>query len=321
MKASFPSWRAVARFGRCSVDAQPLDYLVTKVVDMDLGSLQAPVVELPFEPVEVEADSYTPVVFLHGMGDSGTNPGMKSPCKTAADKYPGLYSKCSTVADGMSSIFTVLDDQIEEFRKDVQSDPKLANGFTAVGLSQGNLVLRGYIERINDPPVHKFISICGPMNGVGTCPDNILYKLICPLWKLGPYSAKLAFADYWKDVSDKDKYLKSSRWLADINNEKDTKNQTYADNMKSLKEYVLVEALNDTMVVPHVSESHGFWPWGDNSGKTTVAMRDTDAYKGDWIGLQTLDKAGKLKEHTYVGDHLRFSSEFWDQTILPYLAN
>eukprot|EP01048_Picozoa_sp_COSAG05_P025522 COSAG05_NODE_6529_length_943_cov_0.727488_1_plen_139_part_10 len=87
--------------------------------------------------------SFVPVVFLHGMGDSGKNSGMKSLCKTASDKYPGMHSVCSNVANGMSSITTELHKQVQEFAAEVRADPKLAQGFTAVGLSQGNLVLRG----------------------------------------------------------------------------------------------------------------------------------------------------------------------------------
>ena len=74
-------------------------------------------------------------------------------------------------------------------------------GFHAVGLSQGGLVLRGYVETRNDPPVRRLISVCSPHAGIGSCPTNSLYKLVCPLWKLAPYTARLAFADYWKDAS------------------------------------------------------------------------------------------------------------------------
>ena len=78
---------------------------------------------------------------------------------------------------------------------------------------------------------------------------------MCPLWKISPYTAPIAFSDYWKDVSDESKYLSKNRWLADMNNEKSTKNATYVANMKSLDNLVLVEALNDTIVVPHSSET------------------------------------------------------------------
>lgn len=84
----------------------------------------------------------------------------------------------------MSSITNKLDTQVESFKKAVTSDPKLKDGFNAVGLSQGNLVVRGYIQKYNNPPVKNFISICGPHGGIGTCPNNILYKMVCPLWKL-----------------------------------------------------------------------------------------------------------------------------------------
>lgn len=84
---------------------------------------------------------------------------------------------------------------MEDFKDEVQKDSKLKDGFNAVGLSQGNLVIRGYIQKYNNPPVKTFVSVCGPMDGVGTCPKNILYEAICPLWKLFKYSAPLAFSD------------------------------------------------------------------------------------------------------------------------------
>jgi palmitoyl-protein thioesterase len=281
------------------------------------SDLHAPEVALTSEPAV--AGSYMPVVFLHGMGDSGKNPGMKSLCQTAATKYPGLYSVCSTVADGVSSITTVLDKQIDEFTASVRADPKLANGFTAVGLSQGNLVLRGYIQRVNKPPVHKFVSICGPHNGVGTCPDNLLYKMVCPLWHLDAYNAPIAFSDYWKDVTDEAKYLSKSRWLADMNNERDAKNATYKANLMSLKQLVLVEALNDTMVVPHASETFGFWAWGQKG--TVQPLEQTDGYQGDFLGLKSMAASKQLQRLSYVCDHLRFSKEFWNDQILPIFAD
>jgi hypothetical protein len=48
----------------------------------------------------------------------------------------------------------------------VTADANLKNGFNAVGYSQGNLVIRGYVERYNDPPVHNFISMHGILFGV-----------------------------------------------------------------------------------------------------------------------------------------------------------
>ena len=50
----------------------------------------APMIESLATIEEVEAgDGGTPAVIVHGMGDAGTNPGMKSICATVGKKYPG----------------------------------------------------------------------------------------------------------------------------------------------------------------------------------------------------------------------------------------
>lgn len=147
-------------------------------------ALHAPVIELPHGLATSTSDDATPVVFMHGMGDAGLNPGMQSIARTVSTMYPRKYSVALSVADGVASILEPMDRQLVAFTRAIRSDPKLAHGFDAVGLSQGNLVVRAYIERVNDPPVRRFVSICGPMEGVGTCPNNPLYELICPFWKL-----------------------------------------------------------------------------------------------------------------------------------------
>lgn len=62
---------------------------------------------------------------------------------------------------------------MDQFAQVVQADPNLKNGFSAVGLSQGGLVVRGYIEKYNNPPVHSFVSICGVQGGEYNCPLEI----------------------------------------------------------------------------------------------------------------------------------------------------
>lgn len=88
-----------------------------------------------------------PAVIVHGMGDAGTNPGMKSICKTVGEKYPGTYTLCSTTADGLFSITDSMPSQVEKFTAEVRSHPELANGFNAVGLSYVRL-LRGLVGRL-----------------------------------------------------------------------------------------------------------------------------------------------------------------------------
>merc|ERR1712072_1249146 len=230
--------------------------------------------------------NYRPTVIAHGMGDSGTNKGMVSLCKTVSEKYPGSYVLCSTTADGGASMGNSFTKQLADFTAEVRSKPELAKGFNAVGLSQGNFLLESYIALVNQPPVFNFVSICGPLQGEATCPKNIAFDMICPVCKLNPYGA-LAFSSYWKGTKDKDTYLKKSK-----------------------------------MIEPRESEQYGMWQWG-TTGKNApiVALRDSEGYQGDWMGLKTLDAQGKLHNSSFVGEHIRFSSEYWDATVLPYLGN
>eukprot|EP00397_Hematodinium_sp_SG-2012_P008757 GEMP01008826.1.p1 GENE.GEMP01008826.1~~GEMP01008826.1.p1 ORF type:complete len:710 (+),score=163.91 GEMP01008826.1:60-2189(+) len=278
----------------------------------------------PVAPVVQSGNPALPVVFMHGVGDSGSNPGMKSVCDSVTQAYPGTYVNCLNVANGAESLYEVLDAQLRDFVDAIRKDEKLKNGFNAVGFSQGNLVIRAYIERYNNPPVHTFVSMVGPHGGVGLCPDHLWSPIICALWLEHPYTAPVALADYWKDPANQQEYLKKSRFLADINNERATKNATYAANMKTLKSYVLVEALQETIVHPKASEHHGFYQWGtkphSESDPPALELKDTEGYKGDWIGLKTLMERGRLHTLSYEGNHMRWSHEFWTKTILPFLA-
>lgn len=306
-----------------------------ELVDVDAGLQQQ--VELvqkrllnppPFKLVDllagkregmVEDQGKLPVVFMHGMGDAGDNSGMQEICKHMADTY-NVYTVCLDVDDGFSSITTVMDDQLAALTKIVQSDPKLAGGFNAMGMSQGGLLMRSYINRVNNPPVSRYVSLCGTQNGVDECP-SISY-VICPIWRyvMNPYKTEIVFSDYWKDSTDEATYLKESRFLADVNNEKETKNATYRNNMLGLNMYMLIEANPDGMVYPHASESHGYYKWGTDKSSDVQLMRDTEAYKGDWLGLKTLDQQGRIVELKYQGQHMQIPSDMLFNQVLPTLA-
>ena len=54
---------------------------------------------------------------------------------------------------------------------------------------------------------------------------------------------------------------------------------------------------------------------------TLFNITQSPSYKQDWIGLQTLNKGGKIDYLSYAGAHVQFSQEFWDNDILPYFNN
>merc|ERR1712086_1012832 len=144
--------------------------LAQLIVESPLAAIAANVTVGPW----MEKNNSVPLVVAHGMGDSCFNPGMQSITK-ASGNHLGVYSTCiptggNWITDTIGGFLKNMDASVEFFAKKVKADPKLANGFDAFGLSQGNNVIRGYITKYNDPPVRNFMSICGINAGVGAFP-------------------------------------------------------------------------------------------------------------------------------------------------------
>lgn len=51
---------------------------------------------------------------------------------------------------------------------------------------------------------------------------------------------RLVQAEYWHDPLHEDQYRNKSVFLADINNDRDTKNETYKRNLMDLNKYVAI---------------------------------------------------------------------------------
>lgn len=261
-----------------------------------------------------------PTVVGHGMGDSCFNPGMESITKAIGTKT-GAYSVCiptgpTQIFDTINGFLKNMDDSIDLFAKKIQADKNLANGFNAAGFSQGNSLIRGYINKYNDPPVKSFLSVHGTVMGVSgipQCKPVGLMSLVCePLAKLagtfgytGLVQKHLFQADYFRDPTrlSKDDYKNSQ--LAILNNEGATPNPDYKTNFGKTEQFVMVKAMADTMVYPNEGEHWG--SLADGSFKTVLPMKETTVYKNDLFGLKTADEAGKIKFETTPGNHLQFS--------------
>ncbi|RLN46252.1 hypothetical protein BBJ29_005357, partial [Phytophthora kernoviae] len=232
----------------------------------------------------------------------------------------------SVAEDAEDSFFVKMNEQTEMFAKIVREDPHLKGGFNAAGFSQGNLLIRAYIERFNDPPVHTFISMHGPLAGVSGLPKCSITNFICKeIDKLigeavytNRVQDRIAQANYFRDPLRIEAYLKHVDFLPDINNEKTSTNQTYKDNFTQLQNLVLVRAEQDTQVYPKESEWFGAYQDGD-SYKKVLGFNETKWYKEDLFGLRTLNEAGKVHFLSTDGDHLQFSTEFLLGVMDKYL--
>eukprot|EP01126_Amoeba_proteus_P063244 TRINITY_DN869_c0_g2_i6.p1 TRINITY_DN869_c0_g2~~TRINITY_DN869_c0_g2_i6.p1 ORF type:complete len:249 (-),score=47.04 TRINITY_DN869_c0_g2_i6:69-815(-) len=228
--------------------------------------------------------------------------------------------------DQWNGFFKNVNTQIDEAHNLFKQDSKLANGFNAVGFSQGGQFLRAYVQRYNDPPVVNLISIGGQHQGVfgfPHCPGTnyTLCEYLRSLLDWGAYNSWVQSfvvqAEYWHDPNQIPEYLKDNIFLPDINNEI-VKNNLYKERLTSLQNFVMVKFLQDTMVQPRESEWFGFYAEGQD--KVVLPLQQTKLYTEDWLGLKQMASQGKLHFLSVDGDHLQFTKEWFLSAIVqPFL--
>eukprot|EP01087_Luapelamoeba_hula_P003365 TRINITY_DN1316_c0_g1_i4.p2 TRINITY_DN1316_c0_g1~~TRINITY_DN1316_c0_g1_i4.p2 ORF type:complete len:148 (+),score=19.77 TRINITY_DN1316_c0_g1_i4:15-458(+) len=100
--------------------------------------------------VATVAAAPTPVVLMHGINSHAASLDHTS---DLIKKYiPGTYVLKLEIGDGApDSIFMPMREQIGIFCQIVQSDPQLVNGFHLMGVSQGGVLSRGFIEYCDSP--------------------------------------------------------------------------------------------------------------------------------------------------------------------------
>merc|ERR1712001_358195 len=97
-------------------------------------------------------------------------------------------------------------------------------------------------------------------------------------------------------------YVEKSQFIAEMGNEKAVKNETYAVNLASLENFVMVKHNQDSMVEPRESSHFEFYTPGQSD--VILPLKESPIYTEDRIGLKTLDESGRLHFPDVEGDHL-----------------
>merc|ERR1712079_785496 len=238
------------------------------------------------------------------------------------DSLPGVYVRSlqiggNIVADEANGVFGDTNRQIREVCQELADNPQLKDGYNAIGFSQGGQFLRAVAQRCPNPPMKNLVTIAGQHQGVfgiPGCPGESmeLCNIMRELLHIGAYvdlvQNTLVQAQYWHDPIHNDEYLEKSQFIADINNERPLKNETYKENLLKLENLVLVKNSDDTTVEPRETSHFEFYAPGQD--KDIVPLRESPLYLEDWIGLRTLDEAGKLILLEIPGDHLQVSTDW-----------
>lgn len=273
-------------------------------------------------------DTPLPLVIWHGLGDSFAGDGMKSVAELAETVNPGTFVYqvqlgADPNADRTASFYGNVTTQLDEICDAIAAHPILstAPAIDALGFSQGGVFLRGYVERCNNPPIRSLVTYGSPHLGISkfrVCGDSdLLCKGAMALLKFNTWSdfvqGKVVPAQYYRDPLDYDRYLDSSNFLADINNERLLKNTTYKQNLATLSNFVMVMFQEDATLIPKESS----W-FQEVNGTDVTPLRETKLYKEDWLGLRELDAKGALHFRRVPGEHMQISEESLKKSMSSY---
>ncbi|BGP12094.1 hypothetical protein JCM10213_005200 [Rhodosporidiobolus nylandii] len=187
------------------------------------------------------------------------------------------------------------------------------------------------------------------------CPPDSSPFSACRLMHLaivreGVYSSwaqhQILPAQYWRDEKRIEDYLRVNTFLKDINNEREgdeqvgaptseassvgevkPRNETYRDNLASLNRLVLLRFSEDLTVVPPQT-SHFTLPSPNATNcplpplpadpacyATPVPFSRLPLYTHDYIGLQRLDKAGRVVKGVCEGAHMQIDEACWEGIV------
>ncbi|CAB78750.1 thioesterase like protein [Arabidopsis thaliana] len=170
----------------------------------------------------------------------------------------------------------------------IKQMPELSEGYNIVAESQGNLVARGLIEFCdNAPPVINYVSLGGPHAGVAAIPEGC-DSAFCILMKA---FFAVIYSDFAQDHTAPSGYVKKPMFQ------------------------------NDTILVPRETSWFGYYPDGASSSTPVLPPQKTKLYTEDWIGLKTLDDAGKVRFISVPGGHIEITEEDLVKYVVPYLQN
>ena len=253
----------------------------------------------------------TPIVILHGITSDTSE--LAPVVEWLKSRLPNQVYNIEIGNGRRNSLFKTMDWQLKELCLAIYAIPQLEDGFNFIGMSQGGLLARGYVQRCNRFPVRNLITWVSPQAGVYGF--NQVYfdwqKVYTPL-----YQSLYSFAGYWKDPYQYESYLANSTFLPYLNNESPNleaygeRGFNYQQNRErilSLDNFVMIWSGNDDVISPPQSGRFEFYDIVCSTRQTpgcqerinnmALSVQDffnSSQYVKDLLGLRTLFQNGKL---------------------------
>jgi palmitoyl-protein thioesterase len=273
---------------------------------------------------EINQSKSLPVAIFHGIGDACHFGPLKELVNYFIDKL-NTQVKCIEIGNGfISSWFMQFKKQSEQACEKIKNEEIFKDKFSVVGISQGSLIGRYIIQKCDmKGQVVNYVSINGPQMGIGSLP-KITCPIICPLINSAVskiiydnyFQNNLGPAGYYKYRYSYEEYVKYSSFLADLNNEKEIKNEMYKKRFSDLQKVLLIKNSNDTVITPKESSWFEFY---DYMGEEIISLKNSDFYINDYLGLRILNENNRLFLLELEGDHVSITYDEIEKYILPIL--
>ncbi len=228
-----------------------------------------------------------PVLVLHGLESSSRE--MEPLCEWLEKTFESTVYNMEIGNGEKTSMYTSLNDQLDELCSSIYAIDELSQGFDFIGISQGGLLARGYVERCNYYPVRNLITFVTPHGGVfwpNTKNSGLMYNDF--------FQNHLSIASYWRNPMMLATYLTCS-FLALLNNEFwcNLESPIHRQNIRNLSNFVMIWSPVDKVLDPPESGKFSFFDENFN----VIPLEETNLYNNDTLGLKRLNCIGGL--HTF----------------------
>ncbi len=234
-----------------------------------------------------------PTVLMHGILANADNLNELKKMIEMNFKIKVFNLEIGNGAD--TSIHIDMQSQLKMLCEKIYSIDDLKDGFNFIGMSQGGLLARGYVQYCNKYPVKNLITLVSPNAGV-------FYQINFANNFYEPSKQKeLSLTNYWRDPYRYETYLTNSTYLAKLNHEvkRVSLYMIQENNLDVLDNFVMIWSPNDEIIEPPESAKFSMYKVVDNQLKT-VELFDSDLYENDFLKLKTMNEENRL--YTYQTD-------------------
>ena len=224
----------------------------------------------------------TPVVVLHGLESSQQK--IAPFCDWLTTTFNTTVYNIEIGNGEADSLYMPMHTQLDHLCQAIYRIDALASGFNFIGISQGGLLARGYVEQCNKYPVRNLITLVAPHGG------EFIQSIQLDLYT-DFLQQHLSVAGYWRNPTLLPTYHKKCHFLPQLNNEiPNAAEKKHAENIRSLQNFALVWSPYDNVLHPPESAKFSFF----NELFQIIRMEDTELYKRDWLGLKFLNERDRL---------------------------